>query len=78
MKLLLVAVSEIAGLFVDDGLLAVAAVLMLGFAGLLIKVAGAPPLATGGLLVVGCIGALYLSVRRATRAAPRDGHNSKT
>jgi hypothetical protein len=66
MSVLRAIAKEIIGLFVDDSFLAAAALILLGTAGVLIKAVGLSPLAIGVLLWAGCLGALWLSMRRAT------------
>jgi hypothetical protein len=67
MKTIIAAWHELAGLFVDDGWLAVAIVAIVAVAALLSLLPGAG-LAAGGVLLLGCLGALFVNV---LRAAPR-------
>ena len=74
MSMLGAIVKELIGLFIDDGFLAAAALILLGTAGIRVKAVGLPPLAIGVLLWVGCVGALLFSVRRAARDVTIRGH----
>jgi len=58
---------ELAGLFVDDGWLAVAILAVVALAGIVSLVPGAS-LAAGGVLLFGCLGALGANVIRAARS----------
>ena len=68
MKLLGAVCGEIAGLFLDDAFLAVAALGTVGLAGLLIKALGGAPLIGGGLLLAGSVASLLVSVWRGAKA----------
>jgi uncharacterized membrane protein YdjX (TVP38/TMEM64 family) len=57
---------EVAGLFVDDGRLALAILAVVVLAGIISLVPGAS-LAAGGVLLFGCLGALVVNVIRAAR-----------
>jgi hypothetical protein len=61
--------EEIAGLFVDDGNLALWSVLLIVVAAGLVKLTPLPPIWAGLLLVVGCLAILAESVLRAVRAS---------
>lgn len=61
MNLLRDILRELFGLFVDDGSLALAIVGIVVLA-LMLSGLDAPPLVTGGTLVIGCLGALAYSV----------------
>jgi hypothetical protein len=58
---------DIAGLFVDDGSLALAIVGVVVIAAILAALAPAMPLLAGAALVLGCLGVLLVNVRRAAR-----------
>lgn len=60
-------VRELAGLFVDDGALALGTVAVVVLAGLSAALIPDVPLATGGILLLGCLGALLANVARASR-----------
>ena len=57
---------ELAGLFVDDGRLALSVLAVVGLAAILSLVPGAS-LAAGAVLVLGCLGALIANVVKAAR-----------
>jgi uncharacterized membrane protein YdjX (TVP38/TMEM64 family) len=57
---------ELAGLFVDDGRLALSVLAVVALAAILSRVPGAP-LAAGAVLVLGCLGALIANVVKAAR-----------
>ena len=69
------ALKELVGLFIDDGNLAIFALILIGAVTALVKLAGLPPLWGGALLLLGCLAILAESVLRATRsrqaASPR-------
>jgi hypothetical protein len=67
MKFLRAIATVLIDLFFDDGLLAIATLLVVALIAVLITLAGASPLVSGGLLIGGCIGALAASVWRAAR-----------
>ena len=56
---------ELAGLFVDDGALALTIMVVIIFAGLVAILIPDAPLAAGVILLVGCLAALVWSVRKA-------------
>jgi hypothetical protein len=56
---------ELAGLFVDDGALALTIMAVVIVAGLLAILIPDAPLAAGAILLVGCLAALVWSVRKA-------------
>jgi len=58
---------ELAGLFVDDGALALAIVAIVAIAGITAALMPDVPLATGAILLFGCLGALFSSAIRACR-----------
>jgi hypothetical protein len=59
--------KEIISLFIDDGSLALSAVLLIAVVSGAVKFAAMPPLVGGTLLVLGCVAILTESVHRATR-----------
>ncbi|TMH34802.1 MAG: hypothetical protein E6H59_14270 [Betaproteobacteria bacterium] len=65
MRTLIGIFGELAGLFIDDGLLALAIGVVVVFAALVAAIAPAVPIAAGIVLVVGCLGALVGNVTRA-------------
>ena len=58
---------ELAGLFVDDGALALAIIAIVVLAGMVARLMPDVPLATGAILLFGCLAALLSSVARARR-----------
>ena len=58
---------ELAGLFVDDGRLALAILAMVALAAILAVLIPAAPLIAGGVLLLGCLGVLFGNVVKATR-----------
>jgi hypothetical protein len=58
---------ELAGLFVDDGSLALAIVAVVVLAGISATLMPDLPLAAGGILLLGCLGVLFANVARAAR-----------
>jgi hypothetical protein len=54
-------------LFVDDGSLALAILLVVAVAAIVAAVVPAMPLAAGATLLIGCIGVLLINVARASR-----------
>jgi len=65
MKLARLVVKEIVGMFVDDGNLALLAVILVALITAGVKLLSLPPLVGGILLLAGCIAILVGSVRRA-------------
>jgi len=60
-------VAELLGLFVEDGALALAIVVVVVAAGICAALAPAAPLPTGGILLFGCLGVLFVNVMKARR-----------
>lgn len=60
--------TEILGLFVDDGNLALQVLGLIVLVALAVRYASLAPLAGAGLLLLGCIAILALSLRRMLRA----------
>jgi hypothetical protein len=65
MKTLVNIFRELAGLFIDDGLLALAIGTVVVSAALVAAIAPAAPIAAGIVLLAGCLGALFGNVIRA-------------
>ena len=65
MKTLIGIFRELAGLFIDDGLLALAISVVVALAAIVAAVAPAVPLAAGIVLLAGCVSALVGNVMRA-------------
>jgi hypothetical protein len=58
---------ELAGLFVDDGSLALQIVTVIVLASISSFLFSVMPFATGGILLFGCLGALFVNVLAAGR-----------
>ena len=67
MTLLIGTFQELVGLFVDDGALALAIIAVVVVAGIFAVLIPAVPLASGAILLFGCLGVLFLNVMRAER-----------
>jgi hypothetical protein len=65
MKTLIGIFGELAGLFIDDGLLALAIIVVVVLAAIIAAIAPAVPIAAGIVLLAGCLGALFSNVVRA-------------
>ena len=63
--------KEFFGMFVDDGSLALLALLLVAIIAAAVKLLELPPLLGGALLLVGCLAILLQSVRRAARGINR-------
>ena len=59
--------SELLGLFVDDGALALWSIFLVAIVTVFVKILGLPPLWAAALLVLGCVAILSESVMRAAR-----------
>jgi hypothetical protein len=57
---------EVAGLFVDDGLLALEILVVVGLAALSASVVPEAPLVAGAILWLGCLGMLWINVRSSS------------
>ena len=68
MRLIPAIVTELFGLFVDDGALALQVLGLVGAVTAWVKLGGLAPLLGAGLLVIGCIGILIASVLRRAKA----------
>ena len=62
MNSLFAVLRELAGLFIDDGLLALQIVSVILLASIFSILLPGIPLATGGILIFGCLGALFVNV----------------
>jgi hypothetical protein len=58
---------ELAGLFVDDGALALAIIAVVAFAGMVVTSMPQASLAAGAVLLLGCLGVLFASAVVAGR-----------
>jgi uncharacterized membrane protein YdjX (TVP38/TMEM64 family) len=67
MTMLVNVLRELAGLFVDDGALALAILSVVLVAGILATLIPEIPLAAGAVLLFGCLGVLLLNVVSAGR-----------
>ncbi|MEH2560751.1 hypothetical protein [Bradyrhizobium sp. AZCC 2289] len=67
MTVLTNALRELAGLFVDDGALALVIIAVVVLAGMVATLMPGAPLAAGAILLFGCLAALLASVARAAR-----------
>ena len=67
MKLIRLVLKELVGMFVDDGSLALLALVLIAAITVAVKLLALPPLIGGLLLLVGCLAILLHSVRRAAR-----------
>jgi hypothetical protein len=64
---MMILLRELAGMFVDDGALALAILAVVGFAGMAAVLMPNAPLAAGAVLLFGCLTALVSSVARTDR-----------
>ncbi|TGV12038.1 hypothetical protein EN816_20680 [Mesorhizobium sp. M8A.F.Ca.ET.173.01.1.1] len=71
MNVLHLVAREFFGMFVDDGSLALLALVLVAAVTAGVKLLALPPLLGGALLLVGCLAILLQSVRRAARHAHR-------
>jgi hypothetical protein len=71
MKAIRLVAKEFFGMFVDDGNLALLALILVAAVAAAVKLLALPPLLGGGLLLVGCLAILLQSVRRAARQTGR-------
>ena len=67
MKVVASAFRELAGLFVDDGWLALAILAVIAFAGTFSTLLPGIPLAAGAILLFGCLGVLLANVAKAAQ-----------
>jgi uncharacterized membrane protein YgdD (TMEM256/DUF423 family) len=68
MTIVRLVVKELVGMFIDDGNLALLALILIAAVTAAVKLLAMPALFGGVLLLVGCIAILIESVRRAARA----------
>ncbi|MBZ9669879.1 hypothetical protein FJ970_03040 [Mesorhizobium sp. B2-1-8] len=71
MNVIRLVAREFFGMFVDDGNLALLALVLVAAVTAAVKLLALPPLVGGALLLVGCLAILLQSVRRAARASSR-------
>lgn len=71
MNVLRLVAREVIGMFVDDGNLALLALVLVAAVTAVVKLLALPPLLGGALLLVGCLAILLQSVRRAARQSGR-------
>ncbi len=67
MTVLTNALRELAGLFIDDGALALTIIAIVVLAGMVAMLMSEVPLAAGAILLFGCLAALVSSVARTDR-----------
>jgi uncharacterized membrane protein YdjX (TVP38/TMEM64 family) len=67
MIILVNALRELVGLFVDDGALALAIIAIVALAGMMAALLPGAPLVAGAVLLFGCLGALLVNAARAGR-----------
>jgi hypothetical protein len=72
MSTLVALLRELAGLFVDDGALALAILAVVVLAGILASLMPDIPLAAGAVLLFGCLGVLVANVARADQRSLGD------
>jgi hypothetical protein len=70
MKILIGAFRELLGLFIDDGMLALALVAVVVLAALVARTVPDVPMAAGLVLLLGCLGALFGNVAFQQRKEP--------
>ena len=63
--------KELVGMFVDDGSLALLALILIALIAAAVKLLALPPLIGGLLLLAGCLAILLESTRRAARDKAR-------
>jgi hypothetical protein len=68
MNVIRLVLKELIGMFVDDGNLALLALVLIAGVTAAVKLLGMPPLPGGILLLGGCLAILLQSVRRAARS----------
>jgi hypothetical protein len=67
MNMLVAMMRELLGLFVDDGSLALGVLAVVLLAAVSTALLPGLPLATGAILLLGCLGALLVNLARAVR-----------
>ena len=71
MTMIRLVLNELVGMFVDDGSLALLALILIALITAAVKLLALPPLIGGLLLLAGCLAILVESVRRAARGRAR-------
>lgn len=71
MNVIRLAAKEFFGMFVDDGSLALLALVLVAIITAAVKLLALPPLLGGALLLIGCLAILLHSVRRTARGINR-------
>ena len=71
MKIVRLVLKELVGMFVDDGSLALLALILIALIAAAVKLLGLPPLIGGFLLLAGCLAILLESTGRAARGKRR-------
>ena len=71
MSVIRLVAREFLGMFVDDGNLALLALVLVAAVAAAVKLLALPPLLGGALLLVGCLAILLQSVRCAARGTKR-------
>ncbi|MBB4566159.1 hypothetical protein [Rhizobium leucaenae] len=67
MNIIRIAMSELIGMFIDDGSLAAFSLILVIVVAGAVKLLALPPLIGGLLLLLGCLAILVYSVRRAVK-----------
>ncbi|AVA22526.1 MULTISPECIES: hypothetical protein [unclassified Rhizobium] len=67
MNIIRIALSELIGMFIDDGSLAAFSLILVIAVAVAVKLLALPPLIGGLLLLLGCLAILLYSVRRAVK-----------
>ena len=67
MTMLVTAFRMLVGLFVDDGSLALAIIVIVLLSSILVNLMPDWPLAAGAVLLVGCLGVLFANVMKAAQ-----------
>ncbi|MBZ9989712.1 hypothetical protein LB572_21675 [Mesorhizobium sp. BH1-1-5] len=71
MTMIRLVLKELVGMFVDDGSLALLALVLIALITAAVKLIALPPLIGGLLLLAGCLAILLQSARRAARDKAR-------
>ena len=71
MNIVRLVLKELVGMFVDDGSLALLALILIALIAAAVKLLGLPPLIGGFLLLAGCLAILLESTHRAARGKRR-------
>ncbi|TPN83632.1 hypothetical protein FJ987_19210 [Mesorhizobium sp. CU2] len=71
MTIVRIIIKELGGMFVDDGSLALLALILIALVAAAVKLLALPPLIGGLLLLAGCLAILLDSVRRGARDKAR-------